>query len=177
MWWGKATGGTYLLTASYRDAGADGAPPLTTEARVILHDRHRRAALNDEAHQVSVLEVSTLLRNRRVCAQLSAGSQLVFKDMNLAGIARIDVEISASAGNGGVLELRSGSPTGTLIGQVEVPETGQWDIWKTLRIPITDPGGLHDLHIVAAKGTKRFNLDVLHFISAGASVSTKVTPP
>lgn len=170
MWWGKATGGSYLLTASYRDAGADGAPPLTSEARVVLHDRNRRAALYDEAHQVSVLEVSTLLRNRRICAQLSAGSHLVFKEMNLAGIARVDVEISASAGHGGVLELRADSLTGPLIGSIEIPETGQWDKWKTLRIPITDPGGLHDLYAVATSTPgsekKRFNLDVLHFIPA-----------
>lgn len=164
LWWGKATGGSYRMTASYRDAGADGAPPLTTEVRVVLHDRKRRAALHDEAHQVSVLEVSTLLRNRRVCTQLGAGSRLVFKDVNLSGIERIDVDVSASTGNGGVLELRAGSPAGPLIGKVEVPESGQWDEWKTLRIPITDPGGLHDLWVVAAAGTKRFNLDVLHFI-------------
>ncbi len=168
MWWGKATGGSYLLTASYRDAGADGAPPLTTETRVLLHDRKRRAALFDEAHQVSVLEVSTLLRNRRICAQLSAGSHLVFREMNLAGIARVDVEISASVGHGGTLELRADSATGPLIGSIQIPETGQWDKWKTLRIPITDPGGLHDLYAVAAsapdKERKRFNLDVLHFI-------------
>lgn len=169
MWWGKATGGSYLLTASYRDAGAEGAPPLTTEARVVLHDRKRRAALYDESHQVSVLEVSTLLRNRRICAQLGAGSHLVFHEVNLAGIARVEVEISAGNGHGGLLELRADSPSGPLIGQVEVPETGQWDQWKTLSIPITDPGGLHDLHVVAANTPetekKRFNLDVLHFIS------------
>lgn len=162
--WGKATGGTYLLTASYRDAGADGVPPLTTEARVVLHDRNRRAALYDEAHQVSLLEVSTLLRKRRVCTQLSSGSWLVFKDVNLGEIEHVDVEISASVGNGGALELRADSPTGALIGKVKIPETGQWDIWKTHRIPITDPGGLHDLCVVAAEGTKCFNLDVLHFI-------------
>lgn len=169
MWWGKGTGGTYLLTASYRDAGAEGAPPLTTESRIVLHDRHRRAALYDVAHQVSVLEVSTLLRSRRICAQLAVGSHLVFKDVNLVGIARIDVEISASTGHGGLLELRADSPTGELIGQLEIPETGQWDQWKTMRIDITDPGGLHDLYVVAASAPgmekKRFNLDVLHFIN------------
>lgn len=173
MWWGKATGGSYLLTASYRDAGADGAPPLTTEARVVLHDRKRRAALYDDAHQVSVLEVSTLLRSRRICTQLGVGSHLVFKDVNLAGIARIDVEISASTGHGGVLELRADSPTGPLIGKIEIPETGQWDKWKTLSIPITAPGGQHDLYALAASTpggeTKRFNLDVLHFIPASQS--------
>lgn len=168
MWWGKATGGSYLLTASYRDAGADGAPPLKTEARVVLHDRKRRAALYDEAHQVSVLEVSTLLRSRRVCAQLSAGSHFVFKEVNLSGISRVEVDISASAGHGGVLELRADGPGGPLIGRVEIPETGQWDQWKTLRVPVTDPGGVHDLYMVAATAPgmekKRFNLDVLHFV-------------
>lgn len=175
MWWGKATGGSYLLTAGYRDAGAGGAPPLTTEARVVLHDRRRRAALYDEAHQVSVLEVSTLLRNRRICAQLSVGSHLVFKEMNLAGIARVDIDVSAGTGHDGVLELRADSPTGPIIGSIEIAETGQWDNWKTLRIPITDPGGLHDLYVVAGAAPglekKRFNLDLLHFVSASKDKS------
>lgn len=175
MWWGKATGGSYLLSTSYRDAGADGAPPLTTESRVVLHDRHRRAALYDEAHQAAVLEVSTLLRSRRICAQLGAGSHLVFKDVNLAGITRVDVDISASTGHGGMLELRADSPSGPLIGKIEIPETGQWDKWKTIPVPVTDPGGLHDLYVVAATTPsgekKRFNLDTLHFVSV--AVATK----
>lgn len=167
-WQGKAAGGTYLLTASYRDQGADGAPPITTEARVVLHSRRTRAALFDDAQGATVMEVATLQRSRRICTQLGAGSHLVFKDVNLDGIARIDVEISASAGHGGVLELRADRSDGPLIGRVEIPETGQWDKWKTLPIPITDPGGLHELYVVAAatpgSEKKRFNLDILQFV-------------
>lgn len=167
---GKHSGGSYLLTACYRDHGADGTPPLTTEARVVLHARSKRAALFDAAEGVTVMEVATLKRSRRICAQLGAGSHLVFKDVNLAGIVRVEAEISAGAGHGGILELRADHPAGPLVGRVEVPVTGEWASWKTIHLPVSDPGGVRDLYVVAARAPagemKRFNLDALGFVSA-----------
>jgi hypothetical protein len=158
-----------VLIASYRDRGAAGVPPLTTEAHAVLHARRTRAALFDAGVGVTTMEVATLRRDRRICTQLGAGSHLVFRDVSLAGIASIACEVSAGAGHGGELEFRADSPKGPLVGRVTVPETGQWDIWKTVAAPVADPGGVRDLYVVVAESAggqrKKLNLDVLEFVS------------
>jgi len=41
----------------------------------------------------------------------------------------------------GVIEIRADDPAGTLLGSVEVPETGDWQTYETIRVPLTvDPG-------------------------------------
>jgi cytochrome c len=169
----KRAGGRYVLTASYRDQGAPDAAPLTTETRAVIHARRTRAALFDASRAVTVMEVSTLRRDRRICAQLSAGSYLLFRHVNLAGIGRIACEVSAGVGHGGVLEFRADRPDGPLVGRVVVPETGLWDNWKTVNAEIRDPGGVRDLYVVAASGAeftgKRLNVDVLEFVRAPGS--------
>jgi cytochrome c len=164
----KNAGGSYVFTVSYRDRGAAGAPPLTGEARVVVHARRRRAALFDAGEGVAVMEVSTLRRDRRVCAQLQAGGYLCIRAVNLAGIARIACEVSAGTGHGGTLELRADGVDGPLIGQVEVPETGLWENWRTVSASVVDPGGVRDLYVVArpdpTRPSRRLNLDVLEFV-------------
>jgi hypothetical protein len=134
---------------------------------VILHARKQRAALFDSSHAVDVMEVATLRRHRRVCAQLKSGSHLRFASVDLAGIAEVACEVSASTGHGGVLELRAGAPDGPLIGRVTVPVTGQWDEWRVVKIPVSDPGGVHDLYVVGGNHDggpqQRFNIDTLEF--------------
>jgi cytochrome c len=163
----RKAGGRIVLTASYTDRGANGQPPQTGTAQVVLHARRMRAALFDTSHAVEVMEVATLHRHRRVCAQLAAGSHLRFADVALTGIAEVACEVSASTGHGGVLELRSGAPDGPLVGRVVVPVTGQWDEWRVVRLPVTDPGGVHDLYVVGGTHDggphQRFNLDTLEF--------------
>ena len=46
--------GVYVLSASYADNGADGAPPLTGEATVVLHSRRKLAAASERRHGVEL---------------------------------------------------------------------------------------------------------------------------
>lgn len=168
----RKAGGRLVLNASYTDRGANGQPAQTGSARLVLHARRTRAVLFDASHAVEVMEVATLRRSRRVCAQLGVGSHLRFAAVDLAGIARVACEVSASVGHGGVLELRADRPDGPLVGRVAIPVTGQWDEWRTVTVPVADPGGVHDLYVVggpvADGGRQRFNLDVLEFQRAEA---------
>ena len=75
-----------------------------------------------------------------------------------------------------------GRPDGPQVGEVQVPATGQWENWRTVTAELRDPGGVHDLYVVAGppgEGTSgRFNLDVLEFIPAapGAVAGPDPTP-
>src|SRR5260370_42268732 len=58
----------------------------------------------------------------------------------------------ASAGAGGTIQIRLGSPTGTLIGTCTVPVTGGWQTWVTETCPITATTGFQNIYLVYAGG-------------------------
>jgi hypothetical protein len=59
---------------------------------------------------------------------------------------------TASAGNGGTIELHQDSVSGTLLGTATLPVTGGWQNWTTVSAAITGANGVHDLYLVF-KGT------------------------
>jgi glucosylceramidase len=54
----------------------------------------------------------------------------------------------ASGSAGGAIELRLGSPTGTLVGSVAVQNTGGWGSWTTRTAPISGASGVQSLYVV-----------------------------
>ena len=63
----------------------------------------------------------------------------------------------SSATNGGTIELRLNSKTGTLIGTLPVNYTGGWDNWRTETINISGAVSVNDLYMVF-KGTPNISL-------------------
>lgn len=59
----------------------------------------------------------------------------------------------ASANNGGAIELRLDSPTGTLIGTCNVTGTGGWQTWTTKTCNVTGATGTHDLYLKFTGGS------------------------
>ncbi len=59
----------------------------------------------------------------------------------------------ASAGAGGRVEVRTGSPTGTTVGTCTVPVTGGWQNWSTVTCPVSGLTGTQDLYLRFAGGS------------------------
>ncbi len=75
----------------------------------------------------------------------------VYRNVNFtADLTNVNVRV-ASAG-GGTVEFRLGSPTGTLMGSLVIPNTGGWQTWQTISGPVSGVNGLFDLYLVF-KGT------------------------
>ena len=72
------------------------------------------------------------------------------------GARRFEANV-ASGSNGGIIEIRTGSITGPLVGTLRVPATGGWDTWRTRNARIRGLSGVHDLYFVF-KGTGTDNL-------------------
>ena len=91
------------------------------------------------------------------------GSWVAYNDFNF-GSGASNVDISAATGRvGGVIELRLDSPTGTLIGSVEVTNTGGFDEFLTFSGAIANSAtGVHDLYLVFTGGNG-FLFDVESF--------------
>jgi hypothetical protein len=72
----------------------------------------------------------------------------------------------ASAGAGGTIQIRLGSPTGTLIGTCTVPVTGGWQTWVTETCPITATTGFQNIYLVYAGGSGGlFNVEWFSFLA------------
>ena len=54
----------------------------------------------------------------------------------------------ASASPGGHIDVRAGSPQGTLVASVDVPATGGPDTWQELAVPASGVTGVQDLYFV-----------------------------
>ena len=76
----------------------------------------------------------------------------------------------ASALRGGKIEVRIDSIGGTKVAEIEIPHTGGWEEWKSIRKEViadnTDINGVHDLFFCfkGRKGCKLFNFDWWRFI-------------
>nr|WP_312881202.1 ThuA domain-containing protein [Actinomadura alba] len=65
----------------------------------------------------------------------------------------------ASAGAGGTIQVRAGSPTGALLGSAQVPVTGGWETWQNVSTTLTGTGS-GPLHLVFTGGAgSLFDLD------------------
>ncbi len=99
------------------------------------------------------------------------GSWVCYKDFDFNdGVERIDV--SATTPNSGSIEVRTGSPTGTLLGTVNITTTGDWGTYQTFSANLSSTTGVKDLYFVFTGGTGGlFNLASFIIYPATSAVS------
>ena len=109
--------GGYLLRAAYKDKGADGIEPLSSESIVAL-----RSSVVDP--QKADVQKGTQLLTTPVVefSMLGDGSYLGYNNIDFTGIKQIQflVQATPSSGDvGGVIEMHFDSPKGKLIAQTD----------------------------------------------------------
>lgn len=70
-----------------------------------------------------------------------------YAPIDLSGVNRLDLRL-APGPLGGTIEARVDAPDGPLVGSVTIPATGTAGAWTTVPMPVTDPGGAHELFLV-----------------------------
>ena len=92
---------------------------------------------------------------------------VAFSDVNLVNLDAIRVRIAAPNATSRI-EVRKGSKTGQLLGSANVPNTGGFQSWGYVDVPIIDPGETFDLFLVfrGASGYL-YNLNWIDFVGAG----------
>lgn len=84
---------------------------------------------------------------------------IAFKDADLgSGVAAIEARVSAEQA-GAVLELRLGSPEGTLAGRVELAQ-GEAQQWSTVKAELTGAAGKQDVYIVLSAGVRISHFEI-----------------
>ncbi|MBP2708702.1 carbohydrate-binding protein, partial [Microbispora sp. RL4-1S] len=67
----------------------------------------------------------------KTAGYINNGDWAAYSGVSTSGLKTFSARVS-SGGSGGAIQVRSGSQTGTLLGQVNVPSTGSWDTFQTV---------------------------------------------
>lgn len=121
--------GTFVLEATYADAGRAPAGSLSGKASASLRSRRLEAEAGE-------------IKGARILGDcvgaIDHGHSVKFANVNLADVGGITAR--ASSGNvGGKIEFHMGSPAGELLGTIVVPNTGGWDKWIEQKTPLSSP--------------------------------------
>lgn len=152
------------LEAAYVDRGAEGIPPLTGSAKVLLHNRQMEAETAGEIHGPHVV-TSASASGQKFLGMIDHGHYVRIGRVSLAKVSAVTARVS-SAGAGGQIEVRQDRPDGPTLATLPVKVNGQWEAWYDVSAPLKGDAGTHDLFVVFSNPTDRaalMNLDSLSF--------------
>ncbi|MFE9909887.1 PQQ-dependent sugar dehydrogenase [Streptomyces clavifer] len=149
--------------AEYTDKGANGQPALTTHDQNISQGSKRQAEHYGGSAGVTVIDKAAANGGKTV-GTIDNGDWISFEPYILGNATSLTARVS-SGGSGGTLEVRTGSPTGTLLGSAAVPVTGGWETFRNVTANLTDrPSGTTTLYLVFKGGSgSLFDLDDFTF--------------
>ncbi|MEU4215775.1 PQQ-dependent sugar dehydrogenase [Actinoplanes sp. NPDC026623] len=161
-----------VFDAEYTDGGADGQPALTTHTQQILQPRHRQAEHRGTQSGTSLFSKAAAEGGQTV-GDINNGDWIAFERYALAGESRFTARVS-SGGAGGTLSVRTGSPTGTVLGSVTVPATGSWETFTEVSTTLSGaPAGTTTLYLTFHGGTGTlFDVDAFTLGTAPSGEST-----
>jgi arabinoxylan arabinofuranohydrolase len=125
----------------------------------------------------SGVETEAATEGGRNVGYIDNGDYLKVKGVGFgAGATSFTARVASGAG-GGNIELRLGSPTGTLAGTCAVPGTGGWQTWTSVTCPVSGATGTQDLYLrFTGGGGSLFNVNWWQFNrAAGAGTVTNGT--
>ncbi|MFI7575489.1 ThuA domain-containing protein [Micromonospora sp. NPDC049497] len=178
-----------VVTAQYTDGGGSGgAPALIGSTRSQLQPKSKEAEHLSSSSGVTVFDRATARAGKRV-GDIDHNEWVAYGPVNLRNIGSVTVGAS-SAGTGGDVEFRVGSPTGTLLGKATISPTGSYDSVVSPTVTLTNkPTGTFTLYVKfvnAAQPTSGtpdlMALDWLRFNGAGVkqepsgTLSASATP-
>lgn len=97
--------------------------------------------------------VSLPASGERAVGDLQSGDWIKFLNMDFSGGAQHLVFEAASGGDGGTVEVRIDSPTGTKLTEVAVTNTGGWDQFEVFRGSFTERSDTKSLYFVFKGGS------------------------
>ncbi|SDZ24593.1 PKD domain-containing protein [Micromonospora pattaloongensis] len=156
-----------VFDAEYTDNGG-----LTTHTQQTLQPKHRQAEHFKTMSGVGTFDKGTAEGGKTV-GDINNGDWIAFEPYRLGNVTSFSARVS-SGGAGGTLQVRAGSPTGTVLGSATVPVTGGWDIFTTVSGAISGaPAGTTTLYLTfAGSGTGAlYDVDAFTFTTGGT------TPP
>jgi glucose/arabinose dehydrogenase/PKD repeat protein/type 1 glutamine amidotransferase len=166
-----------VVAAQYTDGGATGVPALVGSTIVELQNRVKEAEHFDaQSGGVQILDRATAHAGKRL-GDIDNNEWISFGPVSLRGIGSVTVGLT-NGGLGGTIEFRNGSPTGTLLGTLNVTSTGGYDNLVSPTVNLTNPGTTFNLYLVFKNAAQvggtpdLLALDWLRFNGAGVKQET-----
>ncbi|MEU0101289.1 ThuA domain-containing protein [Streptomyces sp. NPDC006267] len=122
------------ISASYTDNGGGGQAKLSGKDTARLQPKHRQAEHFDASAGVATFDKASAHGGKTV-GDIHNDDWISFRTYVLGDTTKLTARVS-SAGSGGFLEVRTGSPTGKILGSGPVPVTGGWDTFQDIDIPL-----------------------------------------
>ncbi|MFI6228927.1 PQQ-dependent sugar dehydrogenase [Micromonospora echinospora] len=153
-----------VFDAEYTDSGG-----LTTHEQHILQPRKRQAEHHKDSSGVSPHD-KTQAEGGRTIGSIDNGDWIAFEPYRLDTVTSFHARVS-SGGVGGTIQVRVGSPTGTVLGSATVPVTGGWETFTTVTGAISGaPATTGRLYLTFAGGTGAlFDVDAFGFVTGAAN--------
>ncbi|MFG1640885.1 carbohydrate-binding protein [Amycolatopsis sp. NPDC049252] len=152
-----------VFDAQYTDNGG-----LVSHSVHKLQPRHRQGEHFSAQSGIQLADHGSAEGGRTV-GYTDDGDWISFTPYALGNATSISARVS-SGGPGGTLEVRAGSPTGTLLGSAAVANTGDWDTFQSVTANLTNrPSGSTTLYLVFKGVTGQgnlFDLDSFTFTTA-----------
>jgi glucose/arabinose dehydrogenase len=164
-----------VFDASYTDLGANGQPALTTHTQHSLQPRRRQAEHHTSQSGTAQYD-KTAAEGGRTVGDIHNGDWIAFQPYALGGETRFTVRAS-SAGAGGTVSVRTGSPTGPVLGTATVPVTGSWDTFTEVSANLSNvPAGTVTLYLTfSGSGTGYlFDMDAFTFGTSTGGGTTRI---
>lgn len=155
--------GAYIIQATYTDKGGKVVGPLTTSETKALRSSKVKANSYDDSKAVAKFDVPQV---GEVVVISEDNAYIGFKDIDLTGVKTLNIAAFSQKGQtvGGKLEVRLGSPTGTLAGELTIPEASL----MPQKLPI-NATGMQSVYIVGkntnAEGKPLFALQTVEFMN------------
>lgn len=173
------------LTVSYTKAGGQAAQAPSTQKTITLQPRRKEAAHVSAIQGAQRIMTGDwrLRKNVETFLDVTSGNYVSYGLVNLRNINSITLRAAPLAG--GNVALRLGAPDGKLLGRTSVEVPGKLAAvqqpdnsggaektyhWQQVTIPVSDPGGAHELFLVfegADDKEKLMRLDWLQFNGPG----------
>lgn len=114
--------------------------------------------------------------NGQTLGYIDPGDWAGYNGVDLTGVVEFRARV-VSGGPGGTIQVRTGSPTGPVLGSVAVPNTGDWNTFADVRTPLSGvPAGNQAVYLTfTGTGSGLFDVDDFTLLTAGAPASGPIT--
>ncbi|MFI6316711.1 carbohydrate-binding protein [Nonomuraea sp. NPDC050556] len=154
-----------VFDAEYADSAG-----LITHKQAILQPRHRQAEHFKTSSGVALI-TKTAAEGGKTVGNIDNGDWIAFTPYKLDNVRSFTARVS-SGGVGGTLQIRAGSPTGTVLGSAAVAPTGGWETFTDVSGTVSGaPAGATTLYLTFSGGTGAlFDVDAFTFVTGGTIV-------
>lgn len=138
--------GGYVLSAAYKDKGANGIPPITGRTLKILRDPKVEAEDCEMMHKSLITRIERGGQRDETQVHIEANGYLMYEQIDLKGVRGITFDFLHE--KGGQIEVRLDKPDGQIIGTAKVPKSTAKTGWVQATANLRPTKDILDLYFV-----------------------------